>query len=323
MADAFSVAMCTYNGARFIGEQLASIASQTTLPKELVVCDDLSTDDTVDILNRFAANAPFPVRILVNTVNVGLIKNFERAIGLCSEAFIALCDQDDVWMPPKLERLAAEFDRAPDVGLIFSDAELIDENSCVKGGSLWESIGISYDNGITPSQIRTFRELLSGSTVTGATSAFRSRFKSLVLPIPDDLALIHDGWLALTIGAVASISAISEPLIKYRQHGAQQIGARPRLKRAAGVARAVRRTNSYEETLAIARRLRQRLRDRHAFNTENAARDLDARITHLETRAGLPQGRVDRIKSVLREFFALRYHRYSNGTSSAIKDLLA
>src|SRR4051794_15860948 len=95
----FSVAMCTYNGARFIGAQLASVAAQTRTPDELIVCDDRSTDETVAIVQKFADSAPFRVRLHVNEENLGSTKNFERAVSLCEGDLIALCDQDDVWLP--------------------------------------------------------------------------------------------------------------------------------------------------------------------------------------------------------------------------------
>src|SRR5258708_37621369 len=102
-----SVAMCTYNGARFLPEQLESIAAQTKLPDELVVCDDRSTDGSVEIIRSFAQRAPFEIRLDINANNLGSTKNFEKAIGLCQGEIIALADQDDVWCPQKLSRIAS------------------------------------------------------------------------------------------------------------------------------------------------------------------------------------------------------------------------
>src|SRR5947208_14214106 len=97
-----SVAMCTYNGERFLKEQLESLAAQTRQPDELVVCDDRSTDSTPHIVEAFARAAPFPVRLEVNDRCLGSTKNFEHAILRCTGALIALSDQDDVWHPEKL-----------------------------------------------------------------------------------------------------------------------------------------------------------------------------------------------------------------------------
>lgn len=324
MPDGFSVAMCTHNGVRFIEEQLESIASQTLLPEELIVCDDASADETVRVVERFASEVPFSVRIFLNETRLGSIKNFERAISLCESDLIALCDQDDVWLPGKLERLQAEFASAPDVGLIFSDAELIDENSRGSGLRLWESLGFDYANYRQLSPLHAFRELLSGATVTGATTAFRSYFRGLVLPIPEDLTLIHDAWLALLIGAVGSILPIPEPLVKYRKHGAQQIGPRVRQQSEPGISSALQRPNPYSEVLAIARCVLLRLEDKGGdFESKRARQDLSSRIKHLEARSKLSPNRLARAATVLSELLSLRYHHYSKGTQSAIKDLLA
>ena len=86
-----SIAMCTYNGSRFLGEQLKSLAEQTMLPSELIICDDASTDATSAIVKGFADEAPFPVRLIRNEVTLGSTKNFEKAICLCAGEAIALC----------------------------------------------------------------------------------------------------------------------------------------------------------------------------------------------------------------------------------------
>ncbi len=99
-----SVALCTYNGERFLPQQLASMAKQTRLPDELVVCDDRSTDRTMALVREFAASSPYPVRIFENEHNLGFAANFERAIRLCEGDLIALSDQDDIWYPIRLER---------------------------------------------------------------------------------------------------------------------------------------------------------------------------------------------------------------------------
>src|SRR5688572_14133745 len=104
MTNKFSVAMCTYNGARYLKEQLDSFTVQTRLPDELIVCDDGSSDETCQIVSTFAASAPFTVRLEVNQQTLGSTQNFAKAIQLCRGDLIALCDQDDVWLPGKLDK---------------------------------------------------------------------------------------------------------------------------------------------------------------------------------------------------------------------------
>src|SRR5207253_4621935 len=124
-----SVAMCTYNGASYLQEQFDSIAMQTRLPDELVICDDVSVDTTKEITDKFAAVAPFAVKRHFNENNLGSTKNFEKAIGLCQGDIIALADQDDEWSPIKLEQLEAALASSAKTGLVFSDAEVVDQNS--------------------------------------------------------------------------------------------------------------------------------------------------------------------------------------------------
>ena len=166
--------MCTYGGARFVGAQLESIAAQTRPPDELVVCDDRSPDETAAVVERFAQTAPFPVRLHVNERNLGTTKNFERAVALCEGGLIALCDQDDVWLPEKLARLEAEFARRPRAALVFSDAEVADEEARPVGRRLWESVRIGRAELERLREGKGLGDLLSGATVTGATAALRA-----------------------------------------------------------------------------------------------------------------------------------------------------
>jgi hypothetical protein len=141
--------------------------------------------------------------------------------------------------------------------------------------------------------------------------------------------LIHDGWIALLIASVASVTFLEEPLIKYRQHAQQQIGAKEKATGEAGqpglasVQNAMHRTNSYDEMIAIAVRARQRLAEHsNVYNSDDAIRKLEQRLKHLRARANLPPGKISRARCVLRELLSRRYHLYSNGVYSAVKDLL-
>src|SRR5207248_1903508 len=123
---AISVAMCTFNGARFLDAQLESLAAQSRPPDELVVCDDCSSDNSREIITSFALRSAFDVRLVVNDKNLGTTKNFEKAIQLCQGPIIALADQDDVWYAHKLDRIERAFLASPSVVAVFSDADIID-----------------------------------------------------------------------------------------------------------------------------------------------------------------------------------------------------
>ena len=237
-----------------------------------------------------------------------------------------LADQDDVWLPEKLERLEDCFVQNPGVGLVFTDAEVVDQNLQPLGYRLWESVGFDQQQRRVLRNGRALDVLLPGWTVTGATMAFRGHFKNLAHNIPTDLPIIHDGWIALLIAAVAEVSFIEEPMIKYRQHDRQQIGARrkePEQGAAGldGVRSAMRRTNSYLNMIAIGMRARDHLsRFSDLYVVEPALSSLGARLTHLHARASLPNERFGRVSCILRELTSKRYHLYSNGIKSAVKD---
>lgn len=125
MPETISVALTTCNGQRFLLDQLESIANQTHLPDEVVIADDLSTDGTVSIIRRFSVGAPFPVKLRSNPARLGWARNFVQVAERCSGDLIAFCDQDDVWLPNKLERCLAEFS-ASDIYLVYHDALTVD-----------------------------------------------------------------------------------------------------------------------------------------------------------------------------------------------------
>src|SRR5882757_11091931 len=104
-----SIAMATYNGGKYIRQQLDSFAAQTMLPSELIVTDDGSSDNTLEIIAEFVATAPFPVRVERNEKNLGYRANFMKAASLCKGDLISFSDQDDIWLPQKLEKCAAPF----------------------------------------------------------------------------------------------------------------------------------------------------------------------------------------------------------------------
>jgi glycosyltransferase involved in cell wall biosynthesis len=322
MPQTFSIAMCTYNGERHLQDQLDSIASQTRLPDELIICDDCSTDSSRAIIGEFAKTAKFRVDLKINERNFGSTKNFERAIGFCGGDFIALCDQDDVWNPEKLASLEGEFERASSAGLVFSDALIVDDETKAGGTTLWQKLPISAAELRQLQTPRAIDLLLTGSIITGATMAFRARFKSLLLPIPEDLALIHDGWIAVLLAAVSDVIPIAAPLMKYRHHSAQQVGARERRQPRSGIREAMLRETEFEELIKIAARVEERLSEcAGEYHTEAAAERLADRLMHLRVREQLPPDRLSRLQTVVKELSAGRYHAYARGVSSAVKDV--
>ena len=310
-----SIALCTWNGGPHLPEQLASLAGQTRLPDELIVCDDASTDDTVAIVKQFAAAAPFPIQLRQNPARLGVVKNFTKAIVQCSGDLIFLCDQDDVWHRDKISVILREFDSDDNLGAAFTNARLSD------GTTLWDHIGFRPRERRAVNDGRAFDVLVEHNVVTGATLAFRDRWREAVLPIPEVAGMLHDQWIAMIIAAVAPVDCIDDCLIDYRQHAGQQVGAGVA---AGGLGRwvgAARKTGASEYATHAAQldAVLQRL-ERMGGPADRVA-DLRRRIAHIRTRASLPSRRTTRIPIVMRELLSLRYHRYSNHFWSAAKDL--
>lgn len=313
-----SVAMCTYNGESFIAEQLESIAGQSLLPDELVICDDGSTDATVQIVRRFASTAPFAVRLIQNAKTLGSRRNFEQSIGLCQGTLIALSDQDDIWHREKLARLSSALSEDPAVGGVFSDAELVDVKGRPTGGTLWKAVQFSpkWSDGQYNDDL--IEILMKRDVVTGATLMFRESMRKVILPI--DPSWVHDGWIAWMLALYSRLVPVGETMIKYRVHASQQIGLKP--ASFSGRALQSRQTTS-EDYLLLAGRieaLRRRWVGAPGANHIARLRDFDGRIALLHLRADLPKRRIQRLPSVLRA--ARAYQLYAEGWQSIAKDLL-
>ena len=200
-----SIAMTTYNGARYLAEQLDSFAAQTRLPDELVVGDDGSTDDTAAILAEFAARAPFPVRVTVNAAQLGPSRNFAETILRCQGEVILLSDQDDRWEPAKLATMADYLAAHPACWLAMHDAALMDGDGRPSGRTMGGQIAAA---GGEPA-----RDL-----VAGCCMAIDARLARLYDPPPPTRA--HDAWLTVIADLLQLRGWIAQPLIAYRRHGA-------------------------------------------------------------------------------------------------------
>ena len=216
-----SIAMATYNGAPYVAEQLKSFAAQTVLPDELVVTDDNSTDATLAIIADFAATSPFPIRIEKNDAQLGYRGNFMKAASLCHGDLIAFSDQDDVWMPRKLEQCLAAFEDE-DVLLTYHNVTVVD-------GALQPIGGIQGRN--PPQAINRAQSLdpwLHGLGFTLVFSRYLMSFDALwpgssdFLPVHQREA--HDQWYFFLASSLGTIVYIDQPLALYRQHGKNSYG---------------------------------------------------------------------------------------------------
>lgn len=217
-----SIALATYNGSEHIEEQLQSISRQSVLPGELVVSDDGSTDDTIQVIQRFAATAPFRVTVLDKHERLGFADNFFNAASACENEIIAFADQDDVWSGDKLELGLAPF---------ADDKVLLSMHTLTTTDRLLNPIGL-HRQGIERDKVYAPLELNPFATGWGNSMMFR---KSLldIFPVRNrpkqpsgNRPLSHDTWIYTLAAALGSVAHIDKPLILYRQHDLNTMGMR-------------------------------------------------------------------------------------------------
>lgn len=317
--------MCTYNGEKYLREQLQSIASQTLLPDELVICDDRSTDSTTDIIGDFTSSAPFPVRLHINPVNLGaaakgITRNFEQASRLCTGDLIAFCDQDDVWLPRKLARMVQTMEENPQLGGVFVDAQLIDDQGVPQG------ILLSETNGMTRREHRRLMRgqvlpvLLSMTKVYGCTLMVDAKLLIKLLPVPPNWWF--DAWVPCMVAVHSGLAFIPEPLFYYRIHAAQSgVGASlptasERMKQWRCSAK-----DFWKDSEPQLADLYSRLADENIPSMKPYLDYIRGRMDLLRFRAELSSNPLFRAIGIIRK--ARCYQRYFNGWKSMVKDLTA
>lgn len=232
MAVKISVAMATYNGEKYIRQQLDTIASQTYLPCELVVCDDGSSDETINIIRDFSLTVPFPVYIFSNEVNLGFSNNFLKCASLCSGEWIAFCDQDDIWLPQKLESIKNVIESSSkDLVLVYHAAELVNESL----ETLGRRLPVIYKDKFAPVASHSGFWFVGGCVMC---------FKSfLIKEIDSNLRprdnfqlndawgsgkypwMPHDKWVCMLANMLGEIAAVARVLSLYRRHGSALTGS--------------------------------------------------------------------------------------------------
>ncbi len=215
--------MATYNGEKYIQQQLESIANQSLLPSELVITDDVSTDKTIEIIRKFTIKAPFPVRLIINKKNLGYSENFLRCAQLCEYEWIAFCDQDDYWFPNKIEKIAEHIHNFKGNNLllightaIVADKDLIHSKMCIpyfrKDKYLKPNSNYAFNC------IVGFASIVNTSLINDFNHKLRPQFSI------DGSHLGHDQWLSMLANALGTVGCIAEPLAVWRRHSFSATG---------------------------------------------------------------------------------------------------
>jgi glycosyltransferase involved in cell wall biosynthesis len=318
-APLVSVALASYNGDRYIGEQLRSILGQTRLPDQIVISDGGSTDETVRIAREVLARNPLvPWKLIADGARLGVGANFQRAIGATSGQLIVLSDQDDSWHADRLARTIPAFDD-PRVLLAGGNARLVDEHGTSLSVDLFGALGIGAPELEGLRGDRSFALLIRRNLMTGATVAFRRELLRASEPFPSDW--VHDEWLAIIAAATGRLSIDPDPLIDYRQHGANAIGVSAptlpyRIRRML-----MSRGDRYPQLCRRAEALSDRL---EMLEVAESWRELARRKAEFEAvRAGYDPRRLRRIGAVLAGLRRGSYRALSSqGQLDAARDIL-
>lgn len=215
-----SVALCTYNGEKFISEQLQSIINQTVSVDEIIICDDNSTDKTASICEEILSKSGIDYKIVVNEASLGVANNFLKALKMTTGDYVFTCDQDDVWHKNKVEIFIKEAKKSNSL-IYFSNGLLVDSNNHSLNKTLWDSINLNF------SEIEgcdsPLKTILKRPIVTGAAMCVSKKLIDKVNSIPENW--LHDEWFSIIASVEKSIIPIDEITFNYRQHQNNVVGA--------------------------------------------------------------------------------------------------
>lgn len=213
--------MATYNGEKYLREQMDSILEQSFGDFRLLVSDDGSTDGTREILNEYVGKDSRVVVFLQNK-NLGSTKNFEFLMRKVESECFMFSDQDDVWQKDKLQKSIDKM-KEEDCDLVYSDLEVVSEDLDVLHKSYWKLKGFEKK----VKRYNHFESLYLNNYVTGSTMLVKSKWLEKILPLPDKSKFIlHDYWTALVVSKFGKMAYVDEPLLKYRQHLDNRIGSK-------------------------------------------------------------------------------------------------
>lgn len=215
--ESISIALATYNGEKYLREQIDSLLAQSRPFDELVVCDDRSTDSTVEILKEYAASDP-RIRVEVNEKNLGFRRNFEKAIKLCQCDLIALCDQDDIWLPEHLDVLASGIGS----DLLAVGASIITDSEGNHNGTRLADIKNFKMRLPAPEAVFKF-VMYYQNPFQGASMMMRREFRAYAIPVPETVAY-HDVWFVHVATLLKEFRFINVPVTLYRLHSSNTSG---------------------------------------------------------------------------------------------------
>lgn len=216
--EKIDVLLASYNGEKYIREQIDSILNQTYKNIHLIISDDFSTDGTIKILKEYEKKDD-RITVYYQNENLGYVKNFEFLLSKVSSEYYMFSDQDDVWYKDKIEASYTEL-KQKDVDLVFCNLEIVDENLNSKNINMFDHLKARK----YLKKYKDYRLIYMDNIISGCTILTKKSFLKLILPLPSSKYLIFDYWISLVTILNGKFSYLEKPYIKYRQHGDNQIG---------------------------------------------------------------------------------------------------
>ena len=230
MSQTIGVVVATYNGEKYISEQLDSIINQTRQPDVIVISDGGSTDSTLDVCESVLKESGIDYKLLKSSKKLSVKDNFQKGFINCDAEFIFFSDQDDFWLPHKIE-LTMKYLSQENVVMAFTNATIVDQNLNPMGNNLWSSISFDQKGTKIFDQLdkKYLQEICKHNIVTGMCLGVRSSLKSTLLPFSENG--IHDVWIAHLAITKGKVAAINEETVLYRQHGNNVVGSTTNLQK--------------------------------------------------------------------------------------------
>lgn len=222
MNEQIDILLATYNGEKYLKEQIDSILNQTYANIRLIISDDCSKDKTVEILKNYK-NKDSRIELHIQQQNLGVVKNIEFLLNRVQSPYYMLADQDDYWMPKKVEK-SLEALKTKEADLVFGDLEVVDENL--------NTISPSFNDYMLLTRkinkyIDSYKVNYLYNCVTGCTILAKKETIEYILPLPTTSNhLIHDHWIGIMVSLKGKLAYMPEKYIKYRQHGNNQVGTK-------------------------------------------------------------------------------------------------
>ena len=226
MSPKISIIMATYNGEQYLSKQIKSILGQSYKEWQLIIRDDGSCDNTLDVIKEYAQKHPDIIKFITDKDgNVGASRNFLRLLSHAETDYVMFCDQDDIWLPDKIK---ITFDKIKEVEkkyglntpvLIHTDLKVVDKDLNVIANSFWK-----YQH-LNPEKGKTLNRLLVQNVITGCTAMINKALKGKIKLLPEQ-TIMYDRWISLAAAAFGKIDYVPTATILYRQHDNNIIGVK-------------------------------------------------------------------------------------------------